>query len=255
MNEAEWLTGTDAVGMLRFVREFATDRQYRLFAVACARDELDRARETGELRNFGDRLPQGLKLYWDPVRGYEAAILGSEARADGREVRWGWSSMWFVGWGKGIDGVDDIAYAALGYDPDGNVAVPPEQIERTIQSYRTHPTHYLRDIFGNPFRASPLSPEWRTSTVVAVARNMYESRDFSPIALLADALEDAGCASEEVVNHCRSAGPHVRGCWVIESILEGIERGTPREPPVLPLPEAPAAEINAPRRPWWKFWA
>src|SRR5205823_4111940 len=38
---------------------------------------------------------------------------------------------------------------------------------------------FLRDIFGNPFRPATLGPSWLTSTVVALARQIYESRDFS----------------------------------------------------------------------------
>ena len=38
--------------------------------------------------------------------------------------------------------------------------------------------------------------------------------------ILADALQDAGCDSNEVLNHCRDTNqPHVRGCWVIDLIL------------------------------------
>ncbi len=51
----------------------------------------------------------------------------------------------------------------------------------------------VRDIFGNPFRPVAFSPSWRTDTAVAVARQMYESRDFSAMPILADALQDAGC--------------------------------------------------------------
>jgi hypothetical protein len=39
--------------------------------------------------------------------------------------------------------------------------------------------------------------------------------------ILADALQDAGCDSDDVLNHCRSAGVHVRGCWVVDSVLDG----------------------------------
>ncbi len=38
--------------------------------------------------------------------------------------------------------------------------------------------------------------------------------------ILGDALMDAGCDNEEVVSHCRSNGLHVRGCWVLDLILE-----------------------------------
>jgi hypothetical protein len=77
----------------------------------------------------------------------------------------------------------------------------------------------LRDIFGNPFRPVTLSPAWRTDTAVALARTMYESRDFSPMPILADALQDAGCDSADVLDHCRGPGPHCRGCWVVDLVL------------------------------------
>ena len=79
---------------------------------------------------------------------------------------------------------------------------------------------FLRDIFGNPFRPIAFSPEWRTSTALTLARQMYESRDFSLMPILADALQDAGCEQEEILNHCRDAdATHVRGCWVVDWVL------------------------------------
>ena len=44
-------------------------------------------------------------------------------------------------------------------------------------------------------------------------------RAFGRLPILADALLDAGCDNEELIAHCRSAGPHVRGCWAIDLIL------------------------------------
>jgi hypothetical protein len=43
--------------------------------------------------------------------------------------------------------------------------------------------------------------------------------DAARLAILADALEDAGCTRAEVVEHLRGPGPHVRGCWVVDLIL------------------------------------
>ncbi|MBP3956357.1 hypothetical protein J8F10_13815 [Gemmata sp. G18] len=77
----------------------------------------------------------------------------------------------------------------------------------------------MRDVFGNPFRSVTFSPSWRISTAVALAAQMYESRDFSAMPILADALQDAGCDSADVLDHCRNDGPHVRGCWVIDLVL------------------------------------
>ncbi len=78
----------------------------------------------------------------------------------------------------------------------------------------------LRDIFGNPFRPVVFDPAWRTDTAVALARTMYDSREFGAMPILADALQDAGCEDEQVLNHCRDAtAPHVRGCWVVDLVL------------------------------------
>ncbi len=77
----------------------------------------------------------------------------------------------------------------------------------------------LRDIFGNPFHPVALDPAWRTEAVVALARAVYDDRAFDRLPVLADALEDAGCADADVLAHCRGDGPHVRGCWVVDLIL------------------------------------
>jgi hypothetical protein len=69
-------------------------------------------------------------------------------------------------------------------------------------------------------RPVPFSPSWRTATALALARQMYKSREFSAMPILADALQDAGCDSDDVLNHCRGPGPHVRGCWVVDLVLE-----------------------------------
>jgi hypothetical protein len=77
----------------------------------------------------------------------------------------------------------------------------------------------VRDIFGNPFRPVAFSPQWRTDTALSLARQMYDSRDFSAMPILADALEEAGCDSEDILSHCRGPGPHIRGCWAVDFIL------------------------------------
>jgi hypothetical protein len=78
----------------------------------------------------------------------------------------------------------------------------------------------LSDIFGNPFRPVAFDPNWHTSTAVALAQQMYDSRDFSAMPILADALQDAGCESDDVLTHCRDPkGLHVRGCWVVDLVL------------------------------------
>lgn len=75
------------------------------------------------------------------------------------------------------------------------------------------------DGFVNPLCPVVFRPEWRTSTVVGLADQMYKSGEFSAIPILADALEDAGCDNDDILSHCRGDGSHVRGCWVVNLIL------------------------------------
>ena len=84
---------------------------------------------------------------------------------------------------------------------------------------RTQFCDEFRDVAGNPFRPVVFAPNWRTSTAVALAQLMYDSRDFFQMPILADALQDAGCDNDDILNHCRGPGPHVRGCWVVDLVL------------------------------------
>ena len=62
---------------------------------------------------------------------------------------------------------------------------------------------------GNPFRPITLNPSWLTSTVLALANGIYEEKAFDRMPILADALQDAGCDNEDILNHCRQPGEHV----------------------------------------------
>jgi hypothetical protein len=77
----------------------------------------------------------------------------------------------------------------------------------------------VRDLFSNPFREVTFDPAWRTADALALARAMYEGRDFGAMPILADALQDAGCDDEEMLNHCRADREHVRGCWAVDLVL------------------------------------
>ncbi len=84
----------------------------------------------------------------------------------------------------------------------------------------------LRDIIGNPFRpvrADPAWLRWSDGTVMKMARALYEERGFERLPVLADALEDAGCAEEALLAHLRGPGPHARGCWALD-LLRGEGR-------------------------------
>jgi hypothetical protein len=75
------------------------------------------------------------------------------------------------------------------------------------------------DVFSDAFSPITFKPAWRTDIVVSLARQMYESRDFSLMPILGDALQDAGCEDEQLLAHCREAGLHVRGCWAVDLVL------------------------------------
>jgi hypothetical protein len=109
--------------------------------------------------------------------------------------------------------------ALPGLTPD-----PAEQ-RRWTDQLRTM-AQLLRDLFGNPFHPVRLATACRTSQVQALAQAAYEDRamplgHFDParLAVLSDALEDAGCTDAEILAHLRSHGPHVRGCWALDLIL------------------------------------
>jgi hypothetical protein len=78
----------------------------------------------------------------------------------------------------------------------------------------------LREIFGNPFRPVAFAPSWRSESAVALARTAYDTRDFTLLPILADALEEAGCDHADTLAHCRDPKTtHARGCWVVDLVL------------------------------------
>src|SRR4029079_19078016 len=62
----------------------------------------------------------------------------------------------------------------------------------------------LHDLFGPlPFRSIRLNPSGRTPQVLALAQEMYDTRAFNRLPVLADALEEAGCQDADLLAHCR----------------------------------------------------
>jgi hypothetical protein len=87
----------------------------------------------------------------------------------------------------------------------------------------------VRDLTGTAPVKPRLEPAWIRANGGAagkLAQAAYEERelpggrlDFSRLCVLADALEEAGCADAAILAHLRGPGPHVRGCWVIDLLL------------------------------------
>jgi hypothetical protein len=100
-----------------------------------------------------------------------------------------------------------------------------EMVEKVVQC------RILRDLFRKPFSPLPsLSPQllaWNAGTVKRLAEEAYERRimpvgtlDPDRLAVLADALEEAGCQDQEILGHLRQSGAvHVRGCHVVDILL------------------------------------
>jgi hypothetical protein len=100
----------------------------------------------------------------------------------------------------------------------------------THASYRRRQTSLLRDFVGNPFRPLPaIDPAWlawHDNTVKRLAEGAYEERelpggtlDSSRLAVLADALADAGASNVELLEGLRGPDPHYRGFWCLDVLL------------------------------------
>jgi hypothetical protein len=83
----------------------------------------------------------------------------------------------------------------------------------------------VRDIVNpRPPRLGPAVLGWGGGAVPRRATRIYEEKAFGgqPLladALLADALEEAGCDQADLLGHLRGPGEHVRGCWAIDLLL------------------------------------
>jgi hypothetical protein len=89
----------------------------------------------------------------------------------------------------------------------------------------------IRCTVGNPFRPAAIDPAWLTPTVTRRAAAAYEKRalpsgelDPARLAALADALEKAGCQDAGFLGHLRGPGPHVRGCWPVDLVVQQRRR-------------------------------
>jgi hypothetical protein len=225
--EREWLSHCENPDALLYDRHNfpnpISERKHRLLAAAFCRrvwhlitDERGRqAVEVTERYLDGQATP-------DELRSASAAV-------EKITINLGDPEMWYDVAGAAYMTADqpfgaaDVAYitaqnvgrhAARAMDPDTN-----ELDENVMVTERAAQCNLVREILGNPFRIIVFDPSWRTTTVVALAGQMYEARDFSALPILADALEEAGCDNDDMLTHCRGDGPHVRGCWVVDLLL------------------------------------
>jgi hypothetical protein len=124
------------------------------------------------------------------------------------------------------DRLHHAAANAVGYAMLGNAWQVSSSFTNVGPSTKALVAHLLRDIFGNPFRPVSLDPCWLTAEVLSLAAVVYADRQLpegtlgpARLALLADALEEAGCPERAILEHLRGPGPHFRGCWPVDLIL------------------------------------
>jgi hypothetical protein len=214
MKEEEWLTSHDSSRLLACLQIADRPRSLRLFGCACCRllskwteddrlldaiDAAERFADSAIVSTTLDRWATRIRKRWPEEFTSEAQsiLYSSVIRICIPDTRF-------------IAGILDDALQHLASHRKPAIR----------DKYRTQIELLLRDIFGNPFRPVSLDQEWRTSTAIAIAQQMYDARDFSAMPILADALQDAGCDNEDVLDHCRAAdGVHVRGCWVVDLVL------------------------------------
>jgi hypothetical protein len=90
---------------------------------------------------------------------------------------------------------------------------------------------FHRDLVSPLQGPAEFASAWRAPAVVSLAGTMYEARDFRQMPQLAEALEEAGCRHQEVLGHARDNGAtHIRGCWLVDAILDGSWARPPRAP-------------------------
>lgn len=206
MTEAEWLAATNPTPMLELLRGKASDRKLRLFAVACCHrltPLMDRSRN----RWFHGALSQAAESLEGMGSGTESVVQDYSIPANRPE-----DVVQRIGDPDAHRGATEVSRATAelaGWASDEWRI----KAERTIQGRR------IRCVFGNPFRPVAVNPAWLTSDVVALATGIYQDRAFDRMPILADALQDAGCDNDDILNHCRYPGEHVRGCWAVDLIL------------------------------------
>jgi len=234
MTEAEWLTCTDPQKMLGFLRDKASDRKLRLFACACCRrvwhllyDERSRkAVEVGEKFSDGvisneEAIDVLQRLHTRLAELEGDCRLQAEVALDCCRIG-PFSAALETAWRT-----ERLQVVTACFPDDWFSEKSTATRVETQEEVKGIQTQLLRCIFGPLlFRPISLDPAWLTPTVVSLSEATYDGRilpagtlDPDRLAVLADALEEAGCDNADILSHLRGPGPHMRGCWVIDLVL------------------------------------
>jgi hypothetical protein len=156
----------------------------------------------------------------------------AEGYAEGR-IRWGElaRAARVVRDGRGRDAREENAVAALraALAPSNEEAAARRHARLAAGSLAEAEVQraLLHDVMGNPFRPIPSetelyhrsgSSEW----ISQWAGRIHDQGRFDELPFLGDALEDAGCCDQALLDHCRSTGPHGKGCWAVDAV-RGLE--------------------------------
>jgi hypothetical protein len=247
MTPAEWFAACSPDPLLIAASDYRCkrpdhERRERLFGCACARQvwHLLPADPRSAVQ-VSERLAEGHASETDmraaAVRFPSVAVTATQSAIAAA----GWASgviLWHAralesdpmqhsAWEAGRYAARALASECAGPVPPGPSA-PEWWHRRWTQAHdaaRPVQAAFVRDIFPPPNYTPSLEPAWLTSTVVALARQMDESGEFSITPIFADALQDAGCEDETVLQCCRLPGNvHVRGNWVVDLVLNHLKR-------------------------------
>jgi hypothetical protein len=236
MTEADWLTCVNPQPMLLFLRGKVSERKLRLFAVACCRRF---AMLTVGIRGDAVGVAEDYSDGRAGERQRQSALAA--ARNFGMDYDYDYDSALAAAHLIGMDDdareLFDLCHTALlavcsALETPVNAAAVASHLLR-LPPPNGHPrgveegaqANLVREIFGNPFHRVLRDPTWLLvddGSARALARKSYDERVWSRIqmSILGDALEDGGCADQAILAHCRSNVQHVRGCWVIDCLLD-----------------------------------
>jgi hypothetical protein len=220
MNESDWLACGDPEPMLHYLCEsHLSERKLRLLACACCR------RVWHLLRDPRSRRAVEVSERYADGQASQRELAEARTRAAGALEGAGWAAYWAANT-KASGPICNVFAAASA--PPRQEAWTTEADWASAEAARSLlQVKLVREVVGNPFRPGALGANtlgWHGGLVRHLAEGIYEEHAFERMPILGDALEDAGCTDEQILEHCRGGSghfePHVRGCWVLDLILD-----------------------------------
>ncbi len=221
MTDQEWFSAIDPTVMLEFIRDKSTDRKLRLFACACVRRISDSVPDDHRRKavEAAEQYAEGIIGDDELSKAHNAATRsGRPWTPAGVAARWTAWPKWVFAGSAMAAAVARVASISMAYHT-ARSSRKSKRWKAARNAERDVQCTILRDVIGNPFRTENLDSVGRNRTVKEIAEIIYAERAFDRLSMLGDALEDAGCTSDDMLNHCRQPGVHVRGCWTLDLIL------------------------------------